>query len=76
MSAPHSSNWVNFTYVSFLAAVLMTGIGIFFLPTDLWAKGFLAMGVTMIVMSSINLTKTIRDNHDATSQQQTFHEKP
>jgi hypothetical protein len=43
----------------------MTGVGIFFLPTDLWAKGFLAMGVVMIIMSSISLTKTIRDNQDA-----------
>lgn len=74
MNAPHSSNWVNFTYVSFLTAILMTGTGIFFLPTDLWAKGFLSMGVVMIVMSSISLTKTIRDNQDAERQQQ-FHEK-
>lgn len=61
----HSSNWVNFIYVSFLTSVLMTGVGVFFLPTDLWAKGYLAMGIIMVVMTSISLTKTIRDNQDS-----------
>nr|WP_250808603.1 YiaA/YiaB family inner membrane protein [Neorhizobium tomejilense] len=69
MSAQHSSNWVNFIYVSFLTAILMTGTGVFFLPADLWAKGFLAMGIVMIIMTSISLTKTIRDNQDTSHQQ-------
>jgi hypothetical protein len=61
----HSSAWVNFVYASFFTSVLMTGIGIFYVESNLWAKGYLAMGTLMIVMMAITLTKTIRDNQDA-----------
>jgi hypothetical protein len=61
---PHSSTWVNFVYGSFFGAVLLAGIGIFFLPTDLWTKGYIAMSFVMTIMSSIIVTKTVRDNHD------------
>jgi hypothetical protein len=44
----------------------MVAAGILFLPLDLWAKGYLAMGVIMLVQSCITLTKTLRDNHEAT----------
>jgi hypothetical protein len=63
-SQPHSSTWVNFVYCSFLGATLMAGIGIFFLPVDLWTKGYLSMSFIMSIMTSIIVTKTIRDNHD------------
>lgn len=62
---PHSSAWVSFTYVSFAAAAFMVGLGIFFLQLDWWSKGYLAMGVIMLVQSCITLTKTIRDQHEA-----------
>lgn len=62
---PHSSAWVSFTYLSFAGAALMVGIGIFFLPLDWWSRGYLAMGVIMLVQSSVTLTKTVRDQHEA-----------
>ena len=65
-SQPHSGAWVTFTYASFIAAAGMVAAGILFLPLDLWAKGYLAMGVIMLVQSCITLTKTLRDNHEAT----------
>ncbi len=54
---PHSQTWVNFVYGSFLGSLLLSGTGLFFLPTDLWPKGYLAMGYVMTVMTSIILTK-------------------
>ena len=60
----HSAAWVTFTYVSFGAALLMVAIGIFFLPLDVWIKGYLAMGVVLLIQSCITLTKTMRDVHE------------
>jgi hypothetical protein len=62
---PHSPAWVSFTYFSFAGAVLMVGIGIFFLPLDWWSRGYLAMGVIALVQSCVTLTKTLRDQHEA-----------
>ena len=62
---PHSSAWVTFTYASFCASFFMVAVGVFFLPLDLWIKGYLAMGIIMLVQSCITLTKTIRDMHES-----------
>ena len=61
----HSSAWVSFTYFSFGAAALMVATGVFFLPLDWWAKGYLGMGVVMLVQSCVTMTKTLRDVHEA-----------
>jgi hypothetical protein len=60
----HSGAWVTFTYVSFGGALLMVAAGIFFLPLDVWIKGYLAMGVALLIQSCITLTKTMRDVHE------------
>lgn len=62
---PHTAGWVTFTYVSFASAVGMLSTGILFLPTDWWTKGFLAMAAVMLIQSSITMTKTMRDMHEA-----------
>ena len=61
----HSPAWVVFTYVSFAAALAMVVIGIILMPIDLAMKGYLAMGVIMLIQSCVTLTKTIRDNDEA-----------
>jgi len=61
----HSHSWVVFTYVSFAAALAMVIGGIALMPLDLPMKGYLAMGVGMLIQSCITLTKTIRDNDEA-----------
>lgn len=58
----HSSTWVNFTYISFGAAAFMLVLGIWMMPLDLWGKGYLAMGILMLVQTTVNMTKTLRDN--------------
>lgn len=64
-SQPHTGAWVSFSYASFLAAALMVAAGLLFLPLDWWVKGYLAMGIVMLVQSTVTLTKTLRDNHEA-----------
>jgi hypothetical protein len=61
----HSQSWIAFTYVSFVAALGMVLTGIILMPIDLAMKGYLAMGVAMLIQSCITLTKTIRDNDEA-----------
>lgn len=70
---PHSSSWTNFVHGSFFGSVLLAGIGIFFLPTDLWTKGYIGMSVVMTIMTSIIMTKTVRDNNDAKMQDEGKH---
>jgi hypothetical protein len=60
-SASHSGAWVSFTYANMIASLSLTLGGVFFLPIDLWIKGYLLMGVTMLVSSTIIVTKTMRD---------------
>jgi hypothetical protein len=61
----HSSAFVSFSYASFGLALLMVAGGVFVMPIDYWMKGFLMMGMVMLVQSCIILTKTIRDNVEA-----------
>ena len=61
----HSQSWIVFTYVSFVAALAMVIGGIVLMPLDLAMKGYLAMGVVMLIQCCITLTKTIRDNDEA-----------
>ena len=60
----HSGAWVAFTYASFIGAVVMVGIGILFMPVEIWIKGYLAMGAALLVQSCITVTKTLRDVHE------------
>ena len=61
---PHSSAWVSFTYASFGASAFLVAVGLYFLPVDLWIKGYLAMGIVMLIQSCVTLTKTVRDMHE------------
>ena len=62
---PHSNAWVTFTYVSFSASAFMVAIGVFYMPIDLWMKGYLSMGIVMLIQSCVTLTKTVRDMHES-----------
>jgi len=64
-SQPHSSAWVSFTYASFAAAAFLVAAGVYFLPVDLWIKGYLSMGIVMLLQSCVTLTKTVRDMHES-----------
>jgi hypothetical protein len=57
--------WKFQAWASFVIAFLAMVIGIYNLPTDLWVKGFLGMGLLFVVGSSFTLAKTLRDDHEA-----------
>jgi len=56
-----SRAWISFTYAHVAISLALTFGGLFYLPLDLWIKGYMLMGVTMLVSSTITATKTIRD---------------
>lgn len=60
----HSHAWVTFSYASFAGACLLVGGGIFLMPVEFWIRAYLMIGMVMLVQSSINLTKTLRDNFE------------
>ncbi|HMO28808.1 YiaA/YiaB family inner membrane protein [Enterovirga sp.] len=62
---PHTPAWKTFTYVSFMLSVGMMAVGVFFLPADIWIKGYLAMATVFMVGTTFTLAKTLRDEHEA-----------
>lgn len=59
--ATHSSAWITFTYGNVAISLALTLGGLFYLPLDFWIKGYMLMGLTMLVSSTITATKTVRD---------------
>lgn len=60
-----SPAWQMCVKVCFGVAVFAMAIGITFLPTDPWMKGYLAMGYLFSLAMAFSLAKTIRDAHEA-----------
>ncbi len=63
--AVHGPAWVLFTYVSFIASIVLVALGIVMLPIDLWMRAYLFIGTLMLVQSCITMTKTQRDRHES-----------
>ncbi len=61
----HSPAWVFQTWASFALSVLVTSLGIYHLPVDLWVKAFMGMGLLFTIGSSLSLAKTLRDQHES-----------
>ena len=61
----HSQAWISFPYLSLGVAASMLAAGIYLMPLDLWGKGYLTMGILMLVQTTVNVTKTLRDNQEA-----------
>lgn len=61
----HSNAWMTFTYAAFAGAAGMVGLGILFIPVDIWIKAYLAMGTVMLIQTCVTLTKTLRDQQEA-----------
>ncbi|BDI33275.1 hypothetical protein CCAX7_53260 [Capsulimonas corticalis] len=60
-----SAAWRFFVQVAFLISLGLMSLGIWELPVNLWIRGFLGMGLFFTVSSTIVLTKTMRDEHEA-----------
>ncbi len=71
---PHSPAWVAQVWISWLLAFFAMFGGIVFLPADIWVKGYLFMGLLFVVGSTMNLAKTVRDNHEASKISSVIHD--
>jgi hypothetical protein len=60
-----SAAWLFFVHAAFAASLFLTCLGIYHLPVTLWVKGYFAMGLFFTVGSTITLSKTLRDQHEA-----------
>jgi len=56
--------WKFFVRLSFYFALTITTLGIVFIPGDLWAKGFLGMGLYFSVSSAFSYAKMVRDEYE------------
>jgi len=65
MRSKDTSAWIFQVWTSFAVAIVVTTIGICYLPLDIWHRGFLGMGFLFSVASAFTLAKTLRDNHEA-----------
>mgnify|MGYP002173142017 FL=1 len=61
----HSGGWLCYVKAAFGISLGLMILGIVWLPTDLWIKGYLVMGSMFVVGSTITLAKTLRDDHEA-----------
>lgn len=61
MPHEHSAAWVFQTWAAFFLSTSAVAIGVFFLPVNGWMKGYLGVGFTFSLASTMSLSKTIRD---------------
>lgn len=60
-----SPAWVAFVQISFALSLILMVVGICYLPVEMWVRGYLGMGLFFTVSATINLSKTMRDEHEA-----------
>ena len=60
-----SSSWDFFVKVAFALAIMSTLVGIYMLPGEMVTKGYFLISTFFLVFSTITMSKTIRDKHEA-----------
>ena len=65
ISQSHSSAWIFQTWVAFILSITATGVGIFFLPVNVWIKAYIGTGLLFSISSTISVSKTQRDLHES-----------
>jgi hypothetical protein len=53
--------------ISFGVSVIAVLLGVAYLPTTGWVRGFLALGVLYVVTSTFTLAKCVRDQQESAS---------
>ncbi len=61
----NSKGWLFFVKCSFAIALLATAAGIVFTPTNWLIKGYMGICALFLVSTTITLSKTLRDEHEA-----------
>ncbi len=69
-----SPMWVGFTQISFLISLTAMVVGICYLPVELWIRGYLGIGLFFAISSTVVLSKTMRDQHEARKLINKIHE--
>ncbi len=60
-----SESWIFFVKVSFAIAITAIAAGIVLVPGSLIIKGYFALSSLFLVSTTITLSKTLRDQHEA-----------
>ena len=60
-----SPAWIGFVKLSFALAFGATLVGTWFMPVELWIRGYMTMGLIYVVGAAFTLAKTLRDQHEA-----------
>ena len=61
----NSTSWTLFVKLTFVISLIGMGAFVFFMQGDLLVKGYLALNSLFLVSSTIMLSKTLRDDHEA-----------
>ena len=61
----NSRGWLFFVKACFGLAISAMSLAIFYLPTEIWVKGYMGMGTLLVVASSFMLAKSMRDEFEA-----------
>lgn len=69
-----SAAWRLFVHLAFIISLGMMCLGTYQLPVSGWIKGYLGMGLFFLVSSTITMTKTVRDSHEARKIVNRIHE--
>ena len=65
IAMPSSSSWILFVKLTFAISLISMGLFIFFMEGSLLVKGYMALNSLFLVSSTIMLSKTLRDEHEA-----------
>jgi hypothetical protein len=60
-----SAVWIGFTQVAFVVSLIGMIVGICYLPVEIWMRGYLGIGLFFALSSTVVLSKTMRDQHEA-----------
>ncbi|MEM6297349.1 MAG: YiaA/YiaB family inner membrane protein [Bacteroidota bacterium] len=60
----NSSAFYFMAWASFIIAAIGSLVGIFFLPVDVWVKGYIVIAYLFTLTTSFVLAKTVRDKHE------------
>jgi hypothetical protein len=65
IAMPSSNGWILFVKLTFAISLISMGLFIFFMDGSLLVKGYMALNSLFLVSSTIMLSKTLRDEHEA-----------
>ena len=62
----NTTAWRFQVWLAFVVSLSATGLACLFIDVDFWQRAFLLLGLLFTVSSTLALSKTVRDDHEAT----------